>query len=220
MRSISIRFLLVAIWSLLPQWVVAVEKVMVFALFANKAIIKIDGTRRVLAVGETSPEGVTLIRTDTENEFAEVQIGSRREVLPLGIVSSGSFSQNVASDTVTLWADGGGFFYTEGKINGTGVKFLVDTGANTIAMNSGTAERIGLDYKRHGQRGLASTAGGVVPMYSLKLNSVTVGGITLHNVDAGVIEGAHPEDVLLGMSFLERLKMSRDGNKMELIKRF
>lgn len=211
---------MVVLLSMLPQWVSAVEKITVFALFANKAIIKIDGTRRVLVVGETSPEGLTLIRTDTENELAVVEIQGRRETLGLGVVSAGSFSQAEASDTVTLWADRGGFFYAPGKINGVAVRFLVDTGANTIAMNSSTAERIGLDYKRHGRRGMAGTAGGVVLMYGLKLGSVTVGGITLHNVDAGVIEGNHPAEVLLGMSFLGRLSMMRDGDKMELTKRY
>lgn len=220
MERVLTRLLTVAVMSMLPTWLGAVEKITVFALFENKAIIKIDGVRRVLAAGETSPEGVKLIRTDTEREFAEIEIEGQRETLRLGVVSSGGFDQDNASNSVTLWADRGGFFYTPGSINGVTVRFLVDTGANTIAMNSHTAERIGLDYKRHGRRGMAGTAGGFVSMYSIRLNTVTVGGITLHNVDAGVIVGSHPTDVLLGMSFLGRLNMRRDGNRMELTKRY
>ena len=67
---------------------------------------------------------------------------------------------------------------------------------------------------------MASTAASMVPMYSVKLDSVTVGDITLYNVGAGVIEGDHPTDVLLGMSFLGRVEMKRDGDKMELTKRY
>ncbi len=219
MADVLKRFLvlIVIIW---PQCLYAEQSIKVFALFENKAIINIDGKRRMLAAGETSPEGVKLIRTDTEKELAEIEIGGRREILQLGVVSTGGFPGVNASDTVTLFADTGGFFYTDGSINGVTVKFLVDTGANSIAMNSRTAKRIGLDYKRHGHRALASTAGGVVPMYGLTLNEVKVGGITLHNVEAGVIEGSHPVDVLLGMSFLGRLNMTRHGNKMELTKRY
>lgn len=57
-------------------------------------------------------------------------------------------------------------------------------------------------------------------MYAMTLKKVKVGGIVMHNIEAGVIEGAHPEEVLLGMSFLSRVNMTRDGNKMELIKRY
>ncbi|MEE9560205.1 MAG: TIGR02281 family clan AA aspartic protease [Acidiferrobacterales bacterium] len=220
MSRLVIRMLVVAVMLTLPQWLGAVEKITVFALFTSKAIISIDGTRRVLSAGQTSPEGVKLIRTDTELEIAEIEINGRRETLSLGVVSSAPPSAGQASSSITLWADRGGFFYTAGTINGAEVRFLVDTGANTIAMSSRTADRIGLDYKRHGRAALASTASGVVPMYSLKLNTVTVGEITVHNVDAGVIQGDHPADVLLGMSFLGHLSMTRDGNKMELTKSY
>ncbi len=54
----------------------------------------------------------------------------------------------------------------------------------------------------------------------MTLKKVKVGGIVLHNIEAGVIEGPHPQDVLLGMSFLSRVNMTRDGNRMELIKRY
>ncbi|MDH3670571.1 MAG: TIGR02281 family clan AA aspartic protease [Gammaproteobacteria bacterium] len=209
--------LIVIMW---PQSLYAEQSIKVFALFENKAIINIDGKRHVLAAGETSPEGLKLIRTDTLNELVEVEIGGRRETLRLGVVSTGGgLGSEGGTKKVVLFAERGSF-YAEGSINGSSVKFLVDTGATTIAMNSYTADRIGLDYKRHGQRGMASTAGGVVPMYGLTLKKVTVGGIVLHNIEAGVIEGYHPEEVLLGMSFLGRLNMTRDGNKMELTKRY
>lgn len=209
--------LIVIIW---PPWLYAGQSIKVFALFEKKAIINIDGKRRVLAAGETSPEGLKLIRTDTRNELVEVEIAGRRETLRLGVVSTGGgLGSDSGARKVILFAERGSF-YADGSINGSNVRFLVDTGATTIAMNSHTANRIGLDYRRHGQRAMASTAGGVVPMYALTLKKVKVGGIVLHNIEAGVIEGSHPNAVLLGMSFLSRLNMTRDGNKMELTKRF
>ncbi len=197
----------------------AASKIELFALFEHKAILKIDGARRVLAVGQTSPEGVKLIATDTSEETARIELDGRLEVLTLGVVASAGFADPKGAESITLWADSGGFFRTDGQINGRSVKFLIDTGANTIALNSRTAERIGLDYRRHGRPSLASTAGGVVRIYTIKLESVAVGGILLHNLDAGVIEGDHPNDVLLGMSFLGKLDMTRDGERLELRKR-
>lgn len=219
MAGVLKRFLvlIVIIW---PQCLYAEQSIKVFALFEKKVIINIDGKRRVLAVGETSPEGLKLIRTDTRNELVEVEIAGRRETLRLGVVSAGGgLGSEGGAQKVVLFAQRGSF-YADGSINGSSVKFLVDTGATTIAMNSYTANRIGLDYKRHGQRGMASTAGGIVPMYALTLKKVKVGGIVLHNIQAGVIEGRHPEEVLLGMSFLSRVNMTRNGNKMELTKRY
>lgn len=218
--SIRLRLLLLALAVCLVPCAAAAPKVQLFALFKNKAIILIDGARRVLARGQTSPEGLKLLATDTQRELAEVELNGRRETLRLGVVSSTGFGEAKDTGRVTLYADGSGFFYSDGRINDIAVRFLVDTGANTIALNSRIAERLGLDYRRNGRRGVASTAGGLVPMYSIRLTSVTVGSITLHDIEAGIIEGDHPVDVLLGMSFLGRLDMRRDGDKMELTKRY
>jgi len=195
----------------------AVEKLSLYALFKGKAILMVDGKRRVLAEQQTSPEGVTLIRTDTETEVAEVEIEGQREILKLGVVSAPTTS---SSASTVLWADPSGHFFATGSINGIAVTFLVDTGATSIAMNSAAAARIGLDYRSLGKQGLATTASGVVPVYYMKLNTVKIGGIALHNIDAGVIEGPYPTDILLGMSFLGRLNMKREGNKMELTRRY
>ncbi len=45
---------------------------------------------------------------------------------------------------------------------------------------------------------------------------VSVGSITLRNIDAGVLMGNFPVEPLSGASFLNRLDMRRDGRKMEL----
>lgn len=187
------------------------------ALFKDKAIFMIDGTRRVLSTGETSKEGVHLIATDTAAEEARVEIDGKREVVRLGIVMSGFRPTKQAS--VTLWAGSGGHFYADGSINNLAVRFLVDTGATTIALSGDEAQRLGIDYRKKGHPGYANTAGGVVRAYSLKLDRVDVGPITLYNVDAGVVEGSYPREPLLGMSFLGQLDMRREGEKMELTQR-
>lgn len=195
----------------------AVEKVALHALFKDKAIIMVDGARRVLKTGESSPEGVKLVAVDTQAEKAQVEIDGKPQELKLGMIAS-SFAP-VGKGTVTLYADRGGHYFADGLINGAPVRLLVDTGATMVAMNSITAKRIGLDYRRFGRAGAANTAGGMVRTYYLKLDSVQIGEIKFFNVDAGVVEGSHPTDVLLGMSFLNRLDMKRDSEKLELKER-
>ena len=188
-----------------------------YALFQDKAIVMVDGQRRMLAVGATSPEGVTLISTDTVREEAEIQLGGKRQNLQLGVVMSAF--EAVARDTILLYADSRGFFHAEGVINKTQVRFLVDTGASIVAMNSGLAQRLGINYKT-GQPGVAKTASGHVRTYLVRLDSVRIGDIVLRNVEAGVIEGQQPDTPLLGMSFLNALEMRREGDRMELKKRY
>lgn len=50
----------------------AVEKVGVYGLFKDKAILVIDGKQRLLRAGETSPEGVKLVRADSKEAVIEI----------------------------------------------------------------------------------------------------------------------------------------------------
>ncbi|MDH3637342.1 MAG: TIGR02281 family clan AA aspartic protease [Gammaproteobacteria bacterium] len=202
----------------------AVKKLNLLALFEGKAMLYIDGERRMLSIGDVSPEGVKLISANPE--AAVVEIDGRREDLRLGMATTfvdanepAADDSTIGSERVSLWADHSGFFHVDGMINGFPVRFLVDTGATTVAISSELAERIGLNLSS-GRRGVASTAGGMAPMVGVSLESVSIGDITLRDVDAGVIMGSFPETPLLGMSFLGQLDMLREGNRMELRRRF
>jgi aspartyl protease family protein len=211
------RLAFAVLFALIAGSASAAQSVSLHALFKDKAIFVIDGTRRVLTTGQSSPEGVRLIATDTAAEQAEIEIGGRRETVKLGMVMSGFQPANRA--TVVLWPGGGGQYRTEGMINGQSVRFLVDTGATTIALSGDEATRLGIDFRKRGRVGYASTASGVVRAYSLTLDKVELGAIALYNVEAGVIEGSFPSEVLLGMSFLGRLNMKREGEQLELTTR-
>lgn len=202
---------------LFPLWLGAGEGISLQALFKDKAILSIDGVRRVLKSGELSPEGIKLLATDTREEKAEIEINGKREVLKLGVVIS-SF-KTTGRGSVTLYTESDGHYYIDGLINGMTVRFVLDTGATLIAMNSTIADRIGLDYRKLGRPAVAGTASGYVRTFNLKLNSVQIGNITLHNVSGSVIEGNHPREVLLGMSFLGQLNMKREDEKLELTER-
>jgi aspartyl protease family protein len=211
-----------AIWvvaaMLLTHGVLASEGITLQALFTNKALVLIDGKRHVLTAGETSPEGVKLVSTDTAAETAVIEVDGKPQTLHLGVVIS-SFT-SVSKGSVTLYPGNGGHYFADGTINGRAVHFMVDTGATTIAMNSSVASSLGIEYRKSGQRGYGSTAGGIVRAYGVRLDKVQVGGIVEFNVEASVIEGAGPSDVLLGMSFLQSCDMKRDDDKLELTQRY
>jgi aspartyl protease family protein len=119
---------------------------------------------------------------------------------------------------ITLSADTRGHFVVDGTVNGSATRFLVDTGATAVVLPGADAVRMGIDYRK-GERGFASTANGVAPMFRVKLNSVRLGEIELTNVDAMVVEQGLSV-ALLGMSFLNRVDMQREGQTMTLIRRF
>jgi clan AA aspartic protease (TIGR02281 family) len=115
--------------------------------------------------------------------------------------------------TISLLADGGGHFYSPGLINGTAMRFVVDTGATFVSLGAADAKRAGVYYQQ-GRPATSRTANGQMLTRLVTLDSVTLGGITLHNVGASVSENEHP--VLLGMSFLKRMSVHVDGPVMTL----
>ena len=107
----------------------------------------------------------------------------------------------------------------EGQVNGAHVRFLVDTGATLVTLSASEAKRLGIDYRR-GQQAVSQTANGRVLVYRVRLDSVTVGGMTIRDVDAVVNDAPGMEVSLLGMSFLNRTEMRREGANLTLTKRY
>ena len=123
-------------------------------------------------------------------------------------------------ERITLSETRNGMFAVNAKVNGVALPFLVDTGATTISMDAALAEQAGIAF-RTGRPGLSHTANGAVKSWGVKLDSITVGPITLYGIDATVREGPGTGGIgLLGMSFLNRVEMKREGESLTLIKRF
>ena len=207
---------IVASLSLLLAGAANATEVNVIGLFPNKAVVVIDGgAPRVLSVGQKPVEGVTLISTDRES--ATLSIDGRKKTLRIGQHQAGP-APAASSQSATLTADSRGHFVVDGQINGGAVRFLVDTGATTIALSSGDAARLGIDYRK-GQPDVVGTANGTAQAYRVKLDTVRVGDIVVNNVDAVVLGNPMPF-ALLGMTFLGRMEMKREGQTMVLIRRF
>ena len=188
----------------------------VIGLFPGKAVVAINrGAPRTLSVGQTI-DGVKLI--STEANAAVVEIEGRRERLEMGQHFE-SAEQTGARPSVTLAPDSRGHFVTDGQVNGVHMRFLVDTGATMVSLPVSAAARLGIDYKQ-GRRGYSQTANGVSVVYNVMLDSVTVGGVTIMNVEGLVHEAAGLDVALLGMSFLSRTEMRREGANLTLVKRY
>ena len=195
---------------------VAVSRIEVQALFGGKAIVMIDGQRRTLTIGQTSPEGVKLIDADSKQAVLEVD-GKPTSYKPGGAISLSYARPEHLEEKV--YADDRGMFHSVGTINGRTVRFLLDTGATTVAMNKSQAKQLGVNYRMNGERVVISTASDHVKGYRVRLKSVSLGKIKQRNVEAMVIDGDHPGPILLGMSFLGKLKVEKAGEVMKIRQR-
>ena len=197
----------------LPGVAHTVQSIEVQALFKGRAVMLLDGKRRLLKVGETSPEGVTLLTSNSKG--AEIEVNGERRSLTLGRRIGGNFT-GPRQQNLRVIADAQGMYVSNGSINGIAVQFLLDTGATLVSINERDARRIGLDYERLGTRGSSVTASGVSPTWRVKLARVKIGEIELRDVEAAVHPGDFPPIALLGNSFLSRLKMTRTGSAVVL----
>ena len=195
----------------------AATDVTVVGLFPTKVVLQINGgAARTLAVGQKTAEGVVVV--SIEREAATLEIDGKRRSLKMG-QHQASAGGSPGKQSVTLNADTRGHFIAEGQINGGSIRFLLDTGATSIALSAADAGRLGIAYQR-GQVVRLNTANGVAVGYRITLDSVRIGDISLNGVEAVVMEGNALPVALLGNTFLNRMEMRRDGQTMTLTKRF
>jgi len=216
MRGRLAQGLMVVAFCGLPLCAHATE-VAVAGLFPGKALLVIDGGRpTIVAVGRTV-SGVKVLSVN--GDVVEVEVDGQRQHLRLGQRVVRSAATAGENNVVKLKADGRGHFVTLGTVNGSTVRFLVDTGASMVALGRSDAARANIDYLKSGRPGASMTANGIVRTWVVKLNSVQIAGVTLHNVDAAVHDSDLPL-ALLGMSFLNRMEMQRDGDTLTLKRRY
>jgi aspartyl protease family protein len=194
----------------------AVDVALIGMLGEKAAVFAVDGGEpKAVKVGQKW-RGITLL--SVERDQATVEIDGKQRVLKIGQHYRSATSASNERQSVTLSADARGHFFTQGAINGNPVRFLVDTGATSVALPASEAQRLGIDYRK-GERALTNTAGGLVPVYRVRFDNVKLGSIELAGVEGIVIEQGL-DVALLGMTFLNRVDMKRDGQTMMLIRRF
>jgi len=197
------------------------QSVALSGMLGGKALVIVDGgAPKTVAAGETY-KGVKIV--STQGDHATVEIAGKQHVLRVGdapssVGATSGIAGGEGGKRMVLTASDGGHFFTQGQINGRAVQFMVDTGATGVGLSSVDADRIGLNYKS-GQALRISTANGVIRGWRVKLGSVRIGDVVVHEVDASVSEGQMPY-VLLGNSFLSRFQMTRTNDQMVLLKQY
>jgi aspartyl protease family protein len=193
----------------------AAEIALVGVIGRKAAVLAVDGgDPKTVKLGQ-SWNGITVL--DVEHESATIEVDGAKRVLKLGAHYRG-VPPPASRAAVVLPADGRGHFFAEGQINGLPIRFLVDTGASMVVLPAADARRVGVDYVK-APKTRVLTAGGAIMAYLVTLDRVKVGTIELNGVDGLVVEEGAPM-ALLGMSFLNRFEMRRNGDSMTLIRRF
>jgi aspartyl protease family protein len=182
-------------------------------LIGERAILRIDGEQVMLKAGESRGD-VTLLRVEAGQ--AVLKIGGRELRLGMGMDTGGIAAPAGTGASIELVMNPNGQFISSGSINGRVVQFLVDTGANTVSMTSHDARRLGIDYLVEGTQGASMTAGGMIRAWGVTLKSVTVGPITVKNVQATVRDSNDNAPILLGMTFLSRISLQQENNRMKM----
>lgn len=194
----------------------AAQEVGLAGIMGSKVMLMVNGGEpQAVAIGQ-SLGGVKVI--SIQGDQAIVEIGGKKRPLRVGQHAVGAAPSGDGSGKITMTADAQGHFFALGTINGTSVRFVVDTGATMIALGASDARRLGLDFNR-GQKGMTQTANGSAVVSKFMLDTVTIGDVTQHYVEAVVLQTEMPT-ALLGMSFLNRMEMQREGSTMTLKKRF
>ena len=188
----------------------------VLGLFKNMAVLNINDQRTVLHVGDTQHADLRLLAANSEKAVFEIK-GRRVE---LSLSDGGAIQTNLptsASHMAQLISNGGLYAVT-GSVNGQLADFVVDTGATYVTMSPEMARHLRLDY-RHGRQVMMNTANGKTTAHVFTINSVRIGGIELHDVDAAVTSGMSSSKILLGMSFLNQVDMKHGPGLMVLKQR-
>jgi aspartyl protease family protein len=109
--------------------------------------------------------------------------------------------------------DSSGQFHLTGQVNGEDVRFLVDTGADILALSVETAEAAGIEFDAASFEPITQTASGVGLGTQIEIEHLEVGGVQFDNVRAIIVEGLGVN--LLGQSVLRRLgKVEMQGDRM------
>lgn len=105
-----------------------------------------------------------------------------------------------------------GHYYLRLTVDGTDLRFMIDTGATGIVLSDRDTDRLGIDRRGLAYLGEARTANGTIRTAQVTLRNVTLEGTPVGDLPAWVGEG-RLDVSLLGMEFLGRfgrVEIARD----------
>ena len=120
-----------------------------------------------------------------------------------------------ASHQTLLERSSSGHFYVDGDVNDQLVHFVVDTGADTVALTVDDARRIGIAFSEADFEPIARSASGTIMGKEVMLDSISVDGKTVQQVRALICSGLDVS--LLGQTYLARIgTVQMNGDYMTL----
>ncbi len=161
----------------------AVRYLLIWAALALALVIGYSYREELSAVanrvaGELTPPGDTIAVSTTEEGERAVRVRRRLD----------------------------GHFVVRAAVNGQSMTLLVDTGASTVVLKPGDAERAGIDTRDLNYTVAVQTANGTTYAAPARLRSLAVGSLVVRDVNALVAPPGSLNENLLGMSFLRRLR--------------
>lgn len=120
--------------------------------------------------------------------------------LPAGDIAG---DNGLDSEETVIARDASGQFRIGARVNGEDAEFLVDTGADVVALTLAEAERLGLEIHPEDFRPILRTASGAGNGVRVRIDRLELGDEEFRDVDAVVIEGLAMN--LLGQSLLRLL---------------
>jgi len=158
--------------------------------------IKVGEALRNAAIWVAIGSGI-LVAYSYRDVFEDVANRVKGDLLPHEAVE-------VSEGVLRITAGQDGHFHLVADVNGTPVRFLIDTGASDIVLSRSDAERAGYRPGDLSFTQAYQTANGLGFGAPIRLDTIAVGPIRFHDFPASVND-AELSSSLLGISFLERL---------------
>ncbi|HMQ57751.1 MAG TPA: TIGR02281 family clan AA aspartic protease [Rhizobiaceae bacterium] len=158
-----------------------------------------------------NPELISRVGTQVA-DYKEVK-KSERAV----IAERQQMTQSLPMGRERIYADRTGHFFAEFQFNGRRVNAVVDTGATLVAMNESTARSVGIRVQPSDFIYTVNTANGQAKAARALIGDIRIGRIRINDVEAAVMEDGALDTVLIGMSYLKRLrKFEVQNDRLEL----
>jgi aspartyl protease family protein len=134
--------------------------------------------------------------------------------MPTIVYPSGGGSHN---EVASLQRGRDGLYLFNTAVNGRPVQMMFDTGASSVVLRAEDAEKVGISTNELTYSVTISTANGTARAAPVMIDTLSVGGITRHNVRAIVGRPGAVGNNLLGQTFLTRIAgFHREGDQIVL----
>lgn len=129
---------------------------------------------------------------------------------------SGTAGQSVSGDEIAIRRQDDGHYWLQVNVNGKPVRFMIDSGATTTAMNADTARQTGIAVDANGYPVILDTANGRVTAQRGVIQSLKIDALEIpqHKV---VVSESFGDTNVLGMNFLDSMQSWKvEANVMTL----